>query len=381
MFKDKRMNIIVNKIGLSEQDANWCVNIHKKYAVWIANQLKVNADLKVREGDFNMILDWKKEEQELNLNDYTFETALAAARIAHGILFKENNNSLNNKNIVLDLGEFKWVQLVTQQDCKEEGSAMGHCIGGNGHANSIANGKTVAFSLRDEFNRPHLTLEARKEGGVVFEFKGRNNGVPKPQYIECYIELSKKYAEVLGTVQDYTFISGLQKNIVLAKRLNSVNSRTIDQKMKLELGLDMFERGELFMQSVQVGNETNKFVLPEEIKIYGNLIIVIVGVIEIPKDVKIGGSVSVVGKSIKLGENIKVGGNLHIKGNLKSIPNNLMVCGDIILPKSLQKKETEIKEKIIFGGRLIFSDTYSNMAVNNTSQEYDEDYLDEYFEE
>ena len=39
-FKDKRMNIMVNKIGLSEKKATWCLEKDKKYYIWIANQLK-----------------------------------------------------------------------------------------------------------------------------------------------------------------------------------------------------------------------------------------------------------------------------------------------------------------------------------------------------
>ena len=41
-YKDKRMNIIVNKIGLSEENALWCIDKDKKYAIWLANQIKNN---------------------------------------------------------------------------------------------------------------------------------------------------------------------------------------------------------------------------------------------------------------------------------------------------------------------------------------------------
>ena len=33
-FKDKRMNIMVNKIGLSEKKATWCLEKDKKYYIW-----------------------------------------------------------------------------------------------------------------------------------------------------------------------------------------------------------------------------------------------------------------------------------------------------------------------------------------------------------
>jgi hypothetical protein len=382
MFKDRRLNIIVNKIGLSEQDANWCIKLHKKYCIWIANQLKENPELKMREGDMLMILDWKKEEQELNLNDYTFETALDEARKAHGIIFKESNNSLKNKNVVLDLGKYKWVQLQTKDDCREEGEAMGHCVGGH---SGIWNKKSYAFSLRDEFNRPHLTLEARRENGVIFEFKGRSNRSPKPEYVECYIELSRHFSDILGTITDYSFVNSIGKDIILAQRLNEANARTFDENLKLKLGLDLFKEGETFMQSLMV-NHSNKFVLPKDIKIYGNLFVAVGGRVEIPDNIVVGGSVSIHGSQLKIGENLKVGGNFEVAGcSLKDIPKNLQVCGDVFLPIAMKRYEKKIKEQIVCGGRLIFAEpnkAQSKAQQNLANLKYnDDDYYDDYFDD
>lgn len=352
MFKDRRLNIIVGKIGLTEQDANWCIKLHKKYCIWIANQIKDNPNIKNREGDILMILDWKKEIQDVNLNDFTFDTALQEARKLHGIMFKENNNSLKNKNVVLDLGNYKWVQLLTQEDCQEEGNAMGHCVGGH---SGIWREKSYAFSLRDEFNRPHLTLEARRENGVIFEFKGRNNGVPKAEYLQCYIELARKFSTILGTITDYTFTETITKNIVIAQQLNEANPKALDENLKLKLGLNLFKEGQTFMNSIQTeGAKT--FKIPKELKIYGNLQVSLIGgKMEIPNDIIIGGSVTIRGTSIKLGDGIKIGGNLNLsKSNVTNIPNNLQVCGDVILPQSMKAKTKEIESKVTFGGRLIF---------------------------
>ena len=62
-YKDKRMNIIVNKIGLSEENALWCIEKDKKYAIWLANQIK-NNQLELNQlanANVDLILDWKKE--------------------------------------------------------------------------------------------------------------------------------------------------------------------------------------------------------------------------------------------------------------------------------------------------------------------------------
>lgn len=355
MFKDRRLNIIVGKIGLSEQDANWCIKLHKKYCIWIANQLKENINIKRREADILMILDWKKEAQNINLNDYTFDTALDEARKFHNIMFKENNNSLKNQNVILDLGKFKWVQLLTQKDCEEEGQAMGHCVAGH---SSIWNKSSYAFSLRDEFNRPHLTLEARKENGVVFEFKGRNNAIPKSEYIKCYIELSRKFPSILGTITDYTFNDAIRNNPSIAKQINEANPKTIQDSLKLGLGLNIFNEGQTFMNSVKLENG-KKLNIPKELKIYGNLKVSLQGSVEISNDIIIGGSVDISSYSLTLGNNIKIGGNLNVSEcDLKKIPKGLQVCGDVIFHPSMKGKQDKIEEQIIYGGRLIFSEVF-----------------------
>jgi hypothetical protein len=294
---------------------------------------------------------------------------------------------LKNQNVVLDLGKYKWVQLLTKEDCHEEGEAMGHCVGGH---SGIWQQNSYAFSLRDEFNRPHLTLEAKRTDGVIFEFKGRNNGVPKQEYVECYIELSNKFANLLGRITDYTFVNGVGKDVILAQRLNEANSRTFDESTKLKLGLDLFKAGETFMQSLLV-QHSNKFVLPKEMKIYGNLLVAVGGMVEIPDNIVIGGSVSICGSHLTLGENIKVGGNFEVVScSMKSIPKNLQVCGDVFLPISMKRYEEEIKKQIVCGGRLIFAETTNKNSQgqqalanlrydDNNDDYYDED--EEYYED
>jgi len=112
-YQDKRMNIMVNKIGLSEEKALWCIDKSKKYAIWLANQMKVR-DLTKLENEVDTILDWKREVQEVNLNELNFAQAIKEAREYQNSLFVPNANGLQNKNVVLDIGEFKWVQLITR---------------------------------------------------------------------------------------------------------------------------------------------------------------------------------------------------------------------------------------------------------------------------
>ena len=48
-------------------------------------------------------------------------------------------------------------QITNTDEAKQEGDAMGHCVGGYG--NSIQNGHMLIYSLRDPKNQPHGTIE------------------------------------------------------------------------------------------------------------------------------------------------------------------------------------------------------------------------------
>jgi len=39
LYTDKRMNILINKIGLSKEMASLCYEKSKKYCIWLGNQV------------------------------------------------------------------------------------------------------------------------------------------------------------------------------------------------------------------------------------------------------------------------------------------------------------------------------------------------------
>jgi len=62
--------------------------------------------------------------------------------------------------VVAEVGD-GWTirQLTNAEEATVEGDAMRHCVGGYGSA--IENGRTLIYSLRDEQNLPHTTIEIR----------------------------------------------------------------------------------------------------------------------------------------------------------------------------------------------------------------------------
>lgn len=349
-FQDKRMNIMVNKIGLPEKVAEWCLSKSKKYCLWIANQIgdkecyRVNWFLETKTSHqeqklnnfsnaVDTILDWKKEVQDINLNEYNFKKALYEANVFHKNLFIPNNNGLKNTNVVLDCGEYKWVQLITIPDCKEEGSTMGHCIGNSSHSQRITSGGSIAFSLRDKFNRPHLTLEANAVRKNIFEFKGNSNNTPKPEYLDYFVELNKKYE--FSEITDGT-INCFQNNVKAVQEISKVNSTFFGFEFQLKLGLLPFGEGESYLEEINITSQ-QEIIIPDNVSFYNSI------------------SISTDNK-VTLGENLLIGGNLTLQvvPSKLTIKDNIGVGGNLLIVSSLAKHK-DIKKISCFGEEEIFS--------------------------
>jgi hypothetical protein len=335
-YTDKRINVIVGKVGLTESQAVYCIGKHKKYAIWIANQIKnFNIDINSNEDDnkINRILDWKREAQEVNLNELDFKQALNMADNYFDSLFVKTSKSLKNKNVVLDCGKYKWVQLKTVEDCIEEGNAMGHCIGNSNHSQNISQERSVAFSLRDKYNKPHLTLEAPFDKslnyiGKIFEFKGTSNQTPAVEYVECFVELLKKY-NFKGYTDSNLHIS-LSNSFELINQINKINSEFFPFEIKLQLGLDCFGEQEIVINHINIrGGKTIN--LPKGVMFYSNVSIQ-AEEINLSDDILIGGGLYLSSGKISIGENIKIAGSLILveTKNIK-ISDNIIVFGDIIV--------------------------------------------------
>jgi len=90
---------------------------------------------------------------------------------------------------------------------KNEGDQMGHCVGG--YTEDVANGDTRIFTLRDNKNRPHVTIEATPTGASPIDAYEANK-----TFIESNPELAEQ-AEELNNYADapYEYISGLHRLI------------------------------------------------------------------------------------------------------------------------------------------------------------------------
>jgi len=80
--------------------------------------------------------------------------------------------------------KFCWVRLSTQKALNREGHLMNHCTKKEemGYLQGIKSGILEIFSLRDEKNIPHCTMEIRKT--LIKQIKGYSNGAIREKYVE-----------------------------------------------------------------------------------------------------------------------------------------------------------------------------------------------------
>lgn len=93
-----------------------------------------------------------------------------------------------------EMGE-GWYKLNTTACVEYEGAMMGHCVGGYG--SQVESGDVEIYSLRDENNEPHTTIEVSPHahdyiGATLEQIKGKGNRPPVLKYREKVIDFLRK---------------------------------------------------------------------------------------------------------------------------------------------------------------------------------------------
>jgi hypothetical protein len=84
----------------------------------------------------------------------------------------------------------RWVELRDETALRREGARMSHCVGEGGYTTSEEGGRSRIFSLRDELDRPLVTVEGSVGGIMVIrQIKAFGNNAIAPGARECVCEL------------------------------------------------------------------------------------------------------------------------------------------------------------------------------------------------
>lgn len=222
-----KKKILVDKIGLSEENADYLDKTCGPLAVWMANKLidlqlfnmaswrnygvktqltKQNAVDRLNSGNLQTyygqkvteIMDWVRIGLDGNLGEYknlSIQELLQKSKEWHDALGVGGGeiNYIEENPVILDFrdkdGEgFYWVDLQTNNST-EECERMGHC-GRTRYGNNL-------YSLRDvrklpngkyTINKSHLTASIG-EDGILYQLKGPKNSKPKEEYYSYILPL------------------------------------------------------------------------------------------------------------------------------------------------------------------------------------------------
>jgi hypothetical protein len=221
-----KKDILINKIGLNEDNTNYLVSTCGSLAVWMANKVidyqlysmrswigfdeneltREAAIDRLNSGNIvnyygqviTEIMDWIRVGLNGNVGEYKNSDIRGLkweAEMWHDSLSVSGGdiNYKENGKIILDFRNgsdegFYWVNKGTH-DCTEESKRMGHC----GRTNS----SNTIWSLRSNkklkdgyyFNTSHVTAAIGNNDGYVWQMKGQKNSKPKKEYHKFILPL------------------------------------------------------------------------------------------------------------------------------------------------------------------------------------------------
>ena len=218
-----KKEILINKVGLSEDNAELLDNLCGPLSVWMANkiidayvehyglmtnelspkelrertiELMNNRGLSAQKTIIPGIMDWIRVGLNGNLGEYkqlTFPELLAESKKWHDELGVGDGdiNYVEKNPIVLDFRDdegngFYWTDLETN-DSSEECDRMGHCGRTNRYNTILSLREVKPLNKKYKLNKSHLTAAVGDSDGILYQLKGPKNSKPKEEFHQ-YIE-------------------------------------------------------------------------------------------------------------------------------------------------------------------------------------------------
>lgn len=218
---------------LKEKVVNW-ININLK------NYLKTNPE---NETEIEHIIDFlNSNKAPKRIKFMSYDEAKAGAEKWTKTLIKKAHNIVETEEdtkVVKDFKDgYKLVQLVGKNAFKREGKLMRHCVSSYHDKQGV-----LIYSLRDNKNEPHCTIEVTTQGDEIRQIKGKGNGSIHPKYINYVVKSLKKIGRKLSTndmqhlgyvdLEDYEW-QLLEKHCKNIQYMNFMGKRFLYKYSKLE---------------------------------------------------------------------------------------------------------------------------------------------------
>jgi hypothetical protein len=264
----------------------------------------------------------------------------------NALLKKKTDEETEGKDykVLKNYGEYRWLDLISENALAREGKLMGHCVGG--YWSQVEAGSTKIFSLRDKANEPHCTIEFSTASKQIDQIKGKGNQEVVEKYREYILDFLNTPLVPFRKVEDYD----LQRSYLLKLKTGYIDVNKIPEGAEIDGDLNLKKLG-------------RDIKLPKNLKISGELILP-EDIEELPENLRV--------KTLKLiNTNIeRISPGLHCHdldmtgcsieelppgthverdliadfSQLKKLPNNMILKGDLNLcdcpmtelPKGLQ---------------------------------------------
>ncbi len=145
--------------------------------------------------------DWRNANPNVNLSHINIFQAQELVREWHQSIKNGNKNlqyQQNNPVYIFKSPDYQknlfsngWTiqQIKTQNDLIVQGNKMDHCV--SDYFQAVDSGESRIFSLRDQKNQPHITIQTDSDITDFNQIFGKSNSEPKKQYMYLVVEWIK----------------------------------------------------------------------------------------------------------------------------------------------------------------------------------------------
>ena len=220
-------SIIIEKIGLNEENANFLIGLSPTFAVWLADsivELTTKSNLygsrdetiKALNESPNLvtqfreritgILDWLTHPttRKQNLRELTFAEAERKSEEWHDSL-SISGGEINyvepiENTVIIEYPEndngikYYWT-IIPNANCSIEGNRMGHC-GSSRFSTHLISLRSFQPFLEDKtINYSHVTLAINQPDGIFWQLKAQKNAKPAERYFPYIFDVLKRMAK------------------------------------------------------------------------------------------------------------------------------------------------------------------------------------------
>lgn len=153
------------------------------------------------------------------LHGCSFEVIQNNVRIWTAAFSKQKvKDNLSGRVLVFNSYGYDWYQLKSADSLDYESAIMGHCVGQGSYDKRVEGNEIEIYSLRDEANQPHVTIEINK--GEIRQIKGKANRQILEKYRKSTIDFIVKYLNIEvqnipDSIKHYILLSGGKNPIPL----------------------------------------------------------------------------------------------------------------------------------------------------------------------